>query len=533
MGNAIFSAFAKDQGNQESIIMGGISLLLIAILMFLAFGSWQILQLFHIIIFSFLCGLGSAFILLDGIALFSIVISISLVGLVLDFSMHFLGYKLGKPIQQNNIYRFRRIFIIGLFIASFGYALFLFAPMHFLKEIAIISIFSLIGAFFATYFLLPALLENKTFISNRTFNSAIQKLIVFNESLLAHKKTLAFALCIFACAIMIFLILLLPKIDFNDNIKNYSSLNPALLQEVQEFLKISKYPLQNSFIAINFSPNEDRIGKEKELIKALNLTDYQSASLFLLNKSAQDTLKNTLKTHATNQTLLNIYKNLGIPINLAIESLNALATSKTITPNDFSYLLPTNNPLSPFIFDGDTHLIYLNANQKLPNHSESILHAYNAQYFNLTESINQNFTYAKYYAIFLKIIAYCITFLIFLYLFGFIKACAMLGIILFATLISIALLLIFGVHFNIFSIFGFILAGTTGVDYILFASNANLNLKDRYFGILLASLTSIISFGMLSFSATYAVFSFGLSTALCMFFCAFFALLFATFLTKN
>ncbi|MCR8689317.1 MULTISPECIES: hypothetical protein [Campylobacter] len=55
-----------------------------------------------------------------------------------------------------------------------------------------------------------------------------------------------------------------------------------------------------------------------------------------------------------------------------------------------------------------------------------------------------------------------------------------------------------------------------------------LNLRERYFGILLASLTSIISFGMLGFSATYAVFSFGVATALCMLLSAYFALLYAT-----
>ncbi len=56
-----------------------------------------------------------------------------------------------------------------------------------------------------------------------------------------------------------------------------------------------------------------------------------------------------------------------------------------------------------------------------------------------------------------------------------------------------------------------------------------LNLRERYFGILLASLTSIISFGMLGFSATYAVFSFGIATtALCMLLSAYFALLYAT-----
>lgn len=63
---------------------------------------------------------------------------------------------------------------------------------------------------------------------------------------------------------------------------------------------------------------------------------------------------------------------------------------------------------------------------------------------------------------------------------------------------------------------------------VLYSFLPYLNLRERYFGILLASLTSIISFGILGFSATYAVFSFGIATALCMLLSAYFALLYAT-----
>ncbi|ARQ99261.1 KWG [Campylobacter devanensis] len=108
----------------------------------------------------------------------------------------------------------------------------------------------------------------------------------------------------------------------------------------------------------------------------------------------------------------------------------------------------------------------------------------------------------------------------------------MVGIILFGTFVGVAIMLLVGVSFNIFTIFGFILASTIGVDYVLFASNLNLALRERYFGIILASLTSIISFGMLGFSNTYAVFSFGVSTALCMFLLAYFTLLYATYNSK-
>ena len=93
-GGAIFSAVGESRGNIESIYMSVISLALISILLFSAFGSARIFRLIFIIAFAFLCGLAGAFALLDKVHILSIAISTSLIGLVLDFSMHFLSSKL-------------------------------------------------------------------------------------------------------------------------------------------------------------------------------------------------------------------------------------------------------------------------------------------------------------------------------------------------------------------------------------------------------------------------------------------------------
>lgn len=532
IGSEIFSGFAKDEGNKESIIMGSLSLVMIGILLILAFGSYSIFKLIIVIIFSFLCGLSGGFLIFDEITLFSIVISISLIGLILDFAMHFLGYAQGRVIYKGDIRRFLKIFLIGLFITILGYALFILAPIGFLKQIAVISIFSLVGAFIATYFLLPYILENSKFKSYKIFDLVLDGFIKFNFYILQFKRILIFFMAIFVFGVIIFFIYILPSMDFKDDIRNYSSLNDELLAQSKKFLQISQNPFQSSFIALNFSPNDDKIAKEIKLLSELNITNYQGASKILLSQNEQIKLKLALKNYAKNEQILKAYKELGIDLNLVKNSLENISQFSPISFDEFNSQFDKNNPLEPFIYDGDTNLIFISSDVGFSDEFDLILQKYNASYFNLTQSISNNFTIAKEYAIYLKLLAYVCAFGIFLFFFSFARACVMVGIILFGTFVGVAIMLLVGVSFNIFTIFGFILASTIGVDYVLFASNLNLALRERYFGIILASLTSIISFGMLGFSNTYAVFSFGVSTALCMFLLAYFALLYATYNSK-
>ena len=76
-------------------------------------------------------------------------------------------------------------------------------------------------------------------------------------------------------------------------------------------------------------------------------------------------------------------------------------------------------------------------------------------------------------------------------------------------------------------IFGLILAGAVGIDYMIFALNSHLQTAKKTFGISVAALTSMVSFFALSFSGTSAVAVFGLSVAINIAICAFLAGIYA------
>lgn len=210
-GASIFSSLGAKQGISEGIFMGGLSFILIAALLLASFKNLAIFKLIFVVIFSFLCGIFGAFVFLEHISLLSLVISTSLIGLILDFAMHFLCKVSSVKIAPDSIKPLLKIFLIGLFVTSVGYGIFLFSPMIFLKQIAVISICALIGAFLATYFLLPRLLLNQQFYCIDSISNAIRA---------ACKLDIKLGWILFLAFILI-IIASFREVKFSDNIKEF------------------------------------------------------------------------------------------------------------------------------------------------------------------------------------------------------------------------------------------------------------------------------------------------------------------------
>lgn len=530
-GGAIFSAVGESRGNIESIYMSMISLSLISILLFSAFGSVRIFRLIFIIAFAFLCGLAGAFALLDKVHILSIAISTSLIGLVLDFSMHFLSlnYKRNLP-----IFKLKKVFIVGLGIACSGYAIFFLSPMNFLHQIATISIFTLFGAMMATYFLLPQMIDSNP-KPTRFFRFCLINYILWLKRF--NKKWL-----IFPCVIIILSIPFLMKFDFSDNIKSYYAPPNALINETIEISNIMQDSSNTQFIAIRAKNSDDLIAKEQKLGEILEqkgiISDYDGISKIFLSKKEQENAREILLDSL--QKNASYLQDLGFDKSAISDFVNQISNLEIIDFKDNLYNIFEIFKLNRFLAPNDTanlndlgestlqSIMFLkNPNFDSRGRSDifSLLESHNARFIDFNESINSGFESIKRNAIALKIIAFVVAFVILGACFGLKMALKMTLIVLYAMILSLCALVICGVSVNIFSIFGLILASVVGIDYVIFALYQS---KIRaILGIILASLTSIISFVILATSHFGVLFAFGIATSLCMCLCALFASIFA------
>jgi predicted exporter len=81
----------------------------------------------------------------------------------------------------------------------------------------------------------------------------------------------------------------------------------------------------------------------------------------------------------------------------------------------------------------------------------------------------------------------------------------------FAGLIALIVISAMGETLNLFNFLAMILVLGIGIDFTLFLAEARGELKSTIFAITLSALTTMISFGLLALSSTYAVHSFGMT----------------------
>lgn len=513
-GGALFNADGHKQGINESIYMTILSILLSALILLTAFRKKSILYLMTTIIFSLTLGLAGCIFIFGTIHILSIIVSASLIGLVVDFSLHWLANNQNKVIKSSSIRLIVKYLIVNFIITAVGYMLFMFSFMLLLQQIAVISIITLFASLLYTIFFLPYILDGAYYTTSNIFNKIFYKYLKSIDFLMSYRL---FVLLITAVIIIAGSIKLIATSNFSDNIKNYSSINKDFLKDTIIAGDITGMKNPSNYLVIdNYT-----IDKEHKLIISLlknNLiNNYKGLSQVFLSVPEQAVLKDIFSKSKDNSSIINMYIETGLDKNFIEEEFNKALSFKIMDINEILNI----NTAAPFryFYQNNHGVVFFESNKSYNdlmdnNTFKNILFLYDAEYYNLVEMINMYFSQIKSHAVILKLIGIFVGFFILSIVFSLKKSLKISFAVLLSLLFAISIFSILSIDINIFAVFGFILAGAVGIDYAVLMLNENINELDRYFGIFTSALTSIVSFVILTTSATYAVFTFGLSVAL-------------------
>lgn len=513
-GGALFNADGHKQGINESIYMTILSILLSALILLTAFRKKSILYLMTTIIFSLTLGLAGCIFIFGTIHILSIIVSASLIGLVVDFSLHWLANNQNKVIKSSSIRLIVKYLIVNFIITAVGYMLFMFSFMLLLQQIAVISIITLFASLLYTIFFLPYILDGAYYTTSNIFNKIFHKYLKSIDFLMSYRL---FVLLITAVIIIAGSIKLIATSTFSDNIKNYSSINKDFLKDTIIAGDITGMKNPSNYLVIdNYT-----IDKEHKLIISLlknNLiNNYKGLSQVFLSVPEQAVLKDIFSKSKDNSSIINMYIETGLDKNFIEEEFNKALSFKIMDINEILNI----NTAAPFryFYQNNHGVVFFESNKSYNdlmdnNTFKNILFLYDAEYYNLVEMINMYFSQIKSHAVILKLIGIFVGFFILSIVFSLKKSLKISFAVLLSLLFAISIFSILSIDINIFAVFGFILAGAVGIDYAVLMLNENINELDRYFGIFTSALTSIVSFVILTTSATYAVFTFGLSVAL-------------------
>lgn len=513
-----YSSYAKHTAIFESTILGSISLFASIVFVILAFSNLHIFKIFFVIIFGLTSGLAASLTILSSVNYLTIVISTSLIGLMIDYMICFLSLNMGIAISKQSPRNILSLFLTALVVTISGYLIFLFSPMKFLHEIAIFSVFSLLGAFLITYFLLPEMLEGKIFKSYKIFDCFINWLINLAKFCVKYRLYFIFAYIF----LLIFGFYKISNLPFVDNIKSYVSI-PKIVKNDGEIFAKEVQGIKSKFIEVNEKNSSNLVKELDDLIK-----NPFYISSFFNDEKTQENIKNMFKKFASNNDILILYKNIGI--NNVEQKFTEIYSLKTYKSSEICEKL--FHERCSLFFNQNNEKIFIDSASENSKFYE-ILNKYDATYIDYVKNINLTFTDIKKNAIELKIVGFIVAFMILWTLINFKTAFFTIINVFACSIFSIAIYAIFGLNIDIFAIFGVILGSAVGIDYMLFALNGKFELRNRIFAIIVASFTSIISFFTLMFSSTYAVFSFGFGVSLIILVSSFMALIYSLRLKIN
>lgn len=505
---SLFSAYAKQQAEQESILMSTLGIGLTLLLLVSVFRTLRVLWLFLPIVVGMLFGVVATLLFFGQIHILTLVVGTSLVGVLIDFPLHWLSSSLfnlnWQPQQAMN--RLRFTFFISLFVTLLGYGLLGFTPLPVLKQTALFSTFALIGAICATLLYLPPLFKNYR------HNKRSNPFEIFQVTL--NKKT---KICLFV-ALLIFVGIGLSKSKWQDDIRQWIAMPPQLVAQLQQIAKLTGIDFGSQYFLVVAEDDNALLEQSRRLSRQLESRQiaHQSLSQWLLSEDEQ---KNFIAevSQKINSEDYAILEEIGIPLGAVENSLKDLTNKPLI---NLQQALKTQfGQAWQSLYLGDLGEHHIGGIVKItnPQNITALTELADNQHIFLQDkraSLNLSFQETRNQAAWLKLLSFLFAGLLLWKYFGLKKSAKMLLIPFSAIIMTVAIFGWFNLPISLFVMFGLLLVSAIGIDYTAYMQTAKEPIKDKKVSILLACCTTLISFILLGLSTTPAVSAFGLSVGI-------------------
>jgi membrane protein len=517
-GAAIFAAAGRASGEAESRWMSILGAALTLTLALAVFRRLRVLLIALPMACGLLGGLAATVALCGNAHLLTLVIGSSLIGLLLDFPLHWLG-KSTLPGWQPYaaLAALRRPFFISLLITLAGYAFLLATPLPILRQTAVFALVALPLAWLTTLWTLPPLFRHYLLRANPHFAAGA---VAVGRSLqrLRQRRLLVPAAFIVA--------LLLWHSDWQDDIRQWISLPPHWLQQAQAAAQIGGVePAAQQFLI--HAPDDDTLLQRDAALAARlenakaggALQDYSAISQWVWRHDEQQAMTVSLRALASRPEAWQALTDAGVAPDTIAAALRAVAAPPVQT-----VAAQLANPLAArwqglYVGRQDADGAVYSSVALYGVRDSAALAALadgdGIRYLDRRARLNALFATTRSEALWLKLASYLVAFII-------LRAAAfsprdslkILAVPLAAAVLTVAVFSALGLPLSLFAAFGLLLTSALGVDYAVYAQSVGSPATTRFCGMLLAALTTVMSFGILAFSSTPAVAAFGLCVAL-------------------
>lgn len=508
------TAESTAQAKNEISSFGVFSIVAVILLILVAFRSLLPLTA-ALVVLAIACTYGFVAILcfFDSFHLLTLVFAVTLVGVVVDYCFHAFVYASDKvsSIHQSGKSAIIKPLTLGFLTTALGYIVLIFSPLSLLSQVAVFMIFGLFGALITVLMLLPyldrAVSLEKAPIILRFSQSGVTLL-----NRLQHYK-LAIFIILFAPMTLLFLF---KPMQFNDDVRLLNSSPDWLLAQEVKTAKVLNY--QNSErVLVKANTIQDLLEKQEHIINQIQVSQPN-----IKIKGLHELLP-SIKRQQQHFGLMSQANELGhFQGVLAITGLRDPISS--FQPLNYDAFMK-----GPLAFIGQFYIAQYSIDSNLTTKNTEFAswleltgerlsaenlrwldENLNASLYDPARKVSAALSDYRQGVLVLLASAFVVVMFILMSRYGFktgaLSTIATVGSALLALVIS----QVISGHLNIFNLLAVLLIIALAIDYVIFYQEQGLQAK-TFLAICLSALSSAAVFGILVFSATPAVSSFGLT----------------------
>ncbi|AWN17485.1 MMPL family transporter [Salinisphaera sp. LB1] len=518
------AAVAAKRAKFEMSVIGTGSLIGIVLLMFWAFGR---VRPFVLSLTAVGGGILLAVVVTDlvfgGIHMLTLVFGTSLVGVSIDYCLHFFAQRLATPDPATALARVRRPVMLGLTTSVIAYGGMVIAPFPGLRQIAVFTATGLIGGWLGMWLLLPGAGGPAPRPGRALRLAALWRSHGPARLAAGHERVLVTALSALALVLGGFA---LWQLSPDDSVRVLYNPPAQLVKTDREVARLLGATLSTHAIVVSGGTTARVLATEQQLTRRLSAGAKPAADVRAITdayppvtQQQRNYARLAQTLYAPHGALTQVLQSAGFKPPQIAAARHAFVAAKGRTLSLADWLSsPASLGLRGLwlgrVNGADAAIIRIDQIHDAARLKHIVAQYPHAEYINSVARISSLLSHYRRLATWLLGLEYILAWLVLWRAFG---ARGALALLLPPALASIAVLAIFaatGATFALFNLVALILLLGLGADYGIFLRTAPADHAPAMLAVGLSVATTLLAFGLLGVSHTPALHEFGLTLAL-------------------
>lgn len=526
-----FHSYESSRNAQSEVAwISGVSIVLILLLLLWAFRTPVPIVCTLVAIGVAICAaLLGTWALFGSIHVFTFVFGTSVIGVSIDYAIHFFtDWKHGTSKKGLDIRRhiFKGL-LLGFMTTELSYIALTFADFPLLRQMAVFSIVGLASSFATILLLFPNLpLPQGDARAKSMAPTRIPAFILDIYDRFAPRTVVV--------AGIVLLLALVPgvlKLNIHTDMRALYAMSENLKRSEALNARLNNLGISANYFIVEGSSEQELLQNEESLVRrldsALDLTHdsvsssvkpvlggYLATSVYIPSlKVQEETFEGIRRLYASP-----VFGELFRDLNLSSDSVRVpdasphYLTPQSEIPASFRSILSmlwigeVNGKFYSAVFP-----LHVAADFAASQFAEGMPFVYAV---NKMDNVNATLTDLSRVALLLVALAYLVVFVVLVLVYGFVQALKVIRAPVISCFFIAAVFGYCGIPFNFFAIVGVILTLGIGIDYALFFKEGGSRNLTTALAVMLSAMTTLISFGSLSFSSFVPVATFGFSVLL-------------------